>query len=81
MRRPRDTYRYILRDGRDIVQYGISNDPDVRLSGHEGDGKRFSTMTVAGPAVTRESALAWERTRIEEYCRTHDGKKPKYNKV
>jgi len=38
-------------------------------------------MTVVGPAVSRESALQWERTRIEEYCRTHDGKKPRYNKV
>jgi len=37
--------------------------------------------TVVGPAVTRESALQRERTRIEEYCRTPDGKKARYNKV
>jgi predicted GIY-YIG superfamily endonuclease len=79
--RPRDTYRYVLRDGRDIVQYGISHDPDVRVNTHSTDRKRFTGMTVVGPAVTRESALQWERTRIEEYCRAHGGKRPRYNKI
>jgi predicted GIY-YIG superfamily endonuclease len=81
MSRKRDTYRYVLRDGRDIVQYGISNDPEARVGEHADDRKRFTTMSVVGPVVTRESALQWERTRIEEYCRTHAGKKPRYNKV
>jgi len=79
--RPRDTYRYVLRDGRNIVQYGVSDDPDARAIEHSGDRKRFTSITVVGPAVTRESALQWERTRIEEYCQTHGGKKPRYNKV
>jgi hypothetical protein len=38
-------------------------------------------MTVVGPAVTKESALAWERTQIEQYCRAHGGRRPRYNKV
>jgi hypothetical protein len=38
-------------------------------------------MTVEGPAVTREAALVWERTRIEQYCRAHGGDKPRYNKI
>jgi predicted GIY-YIG superfamily endonuclease len=79
--RKRDTYRYILRDGRDVVQYGVSSDPETRANAHSDDRKRFTSMVVVGPAVTRESALQWERTRIEEYCRTHNGKKPRYNKV
>lgn len=79
--RPRDTYRYVLRDGRDIVQYGVSNDPSTRIDAHSDDSKRFTSMTVVGPAVTREAALLWERTRIEEYCRTHGGKRPRYNKI
>lgn len=79
--RKRETYRYILRDGRDIVQYGVSDDPEARVNEHSSDHKRFTTMTVVGPAVTRESALSWERARIEEYCRTHGGKRPRYNKV
>jgi len=80
-RRDRDTYRYVLRDGRDIVQYGVSEDPETRVYQHSGDNKRFTTMTIVGPAVTREAALQWERTQIEQYCRTHRGKKPRYNKV
>ena len=80
MNRPRDTYRYVLRDGRDVVMYGITDDPDARLQEHERN-RRNVTMTVVGQAVTRESALAWERTQIEQYCRSHDGKRPRYNKV
>jgi predicted GIY-YIG superfamily endonuclease len=58
-----DTYRYVMRDGRDIVQYGVTNDPDARVNQHAGDGKRFTGVTVVGPAVTRETALEWERRR------------------
>ena len=61
MSRPRDTYRYVLRDGRDVVGYGVTNDPEARENAHA--GKRITSMTVVGSAVTRESALAWERTQ------------------
>lgn len=77
--RTRDTYRYVLRDGRDVVGYGVTNDPETRGNAHS--GKRITSMITVGPAVTRESALAWERTQIEQYCRTHGGKRPRYNKV
>ena len=80
MSRSRDTYRYVLRDGRDVVMYGVSDDPDARLEEHQRNRRNVS-MTVVGPAVTRESALAWERIQIEQYCRSQDGKKPRYNKV
>ena len=77
----RDTYRYVLRDGRKVVQYGISNGPEDRIREHASDGKRFTTMTVVGPVVTRESALDWERNRIEAYRRSHSGRMPRYNKI
>lgn len=77
----RDTYRYVLRDARRIVQYGITDDPDARASEHEQGGKRFTSMTVVGPAVTRDSALDWERERIEVYQQSHIGRMPRYNKV
>jgi len=38
-------------------------------------------MTVVGPAVTRDSALNWERNRIETYQQNHNGRRPRYNKV
>ena len=63
-RRERDTYRYVLRDGRDVVMYGVTDDPEARLQEHQRDHRRNLSMTVVGPAVTRESALAWERVQI-----------------
>ena len=77
----RDTHRYILRDGRQIVQFGISNGPLDRAEEHRNDGKRFSSVEVVGPAVTRDSALDWERYRVESYQRSHGGRRPRYNKV
>jgi predicted GIY-YIG superfamily endonuclease len=79
-RRDRDTYRYVLRDGRDIVMYGITDDPDARLTEHQRKHPQV-TMTVVSPVVTREAALAWERAMIEQYCQSHGGKRPRYNKV
>jgi hypothetical protein len=79
--KPRDTFRYVLRDGREVVQYGISDHPEARAYSHEINGKRFTGMSVVGPAVTRESAQGWERDMIEAYERSHGGKKPRYNKV
>jgi predicted GIY-YIG superfamily endonuclease len=77
----RNTHRYILRDGREIVQFGITSGPLDRLEEHLRDGKRFTTMAVVRPAVTRESALDWERDRIESYQQSHRGKRPRYNRV
>ena len=80
--RARNTYRYVLRLGREVVQYGVTDDPDARLQEHQRNHNNNSlTMTVVGPAVTRESALAWERAQIEQYCQSHGGKRPRYNKV
>jgi hypothetical protein len=79
--RPRNTHQYILRDGREIVQFGITNGPVDRAEEHLRDGKRFTTMNVVGPAVTRDAALDWERDRIEGYQQSHGGKRPRYNKV
>lgn len=77
----RDTHRYILRDGRTIVQFGITNGAIDRAMEHLRKGKRFSTMTIVGPAVKRDTALDWEREHIETYQQTHGGKRPRYNKM
>lgn len=37
--------------------------------------------TIVGQAVTRDSALDWERKRIEGYQVNHDGHRLRYNKV
>jgi hypothetical protein len=79
--RPRDTYRYVGRDGRQVVIYGISDHPEVRAYQHELAGKRITGVTVVGPPVTRDAALEWERAMIEAYQRSHGGRKPRYNKA
>ena len=77
----RDVHRYVLRDGRKTVQFGITNDDVARAQEHLNVGKRFTSMTIVGPAVTRESALEWERCQIERYQANHNGRRPRYNKV
>jgi hypothetical protein len=60
-RKDRDTYRYALRDGRDLVQFGVTEAPEARLAEHQRNHHKPNlTMTVEGPAVTREAALTWE---------------------
>ena len=77
----RDTYRYVLRDGRKTVQFGISNGPDDRVAEHLRNGKRFTSMTIEGPAVTKDSALdQGDGTGLGVYRETH-GRRPRYNKV
>jgi hypothetical protein len=59
----RDTTRYVLREGHEVVAYGVSDDPEARLQEHQRNHPRI-TMTEVRPAVTRESALAWELLRL-----------------
>jgi hypothetical protein len=70
--RPRDTYRHILREGRYIVMYGVTVDPEAREAEHRRNHPR-AVMTIEHPAVTAEAALAWERTMIEQYCQRTAG--------
>ena len=75
----RDTYNYTLRDGRKVVQFGITNNPERRIDEHERDGKRFTSVTIDFPC-SRETALELERQAIETY-KQNQGKRPRYNKV
>jgi predicted GIY-YIG superfamily endonuclease len=60
-RTKRDTYNYVLKQGRKIVYRGITNDPDRRLKEHENSGKRFSHMVVNPYPVSRKTALEREK--------------------
>ena len=77
---PRDHYRYLLYHQGAIVYIGITNDPERREQEHRDEGKRFTSMSVLRPAVTRASAERWEEERLEAYRRNHRGKNPRYNK-
>ena len=74
----RDTYNYTLRDGRKVVYYGVTNDPDRRLRQHVNSGKRFTSMCL-GIKVTKNTAEAREQRRITNY-RYKNRKNPRYNK-
>ena len=81
MSRPRDTFRYELRDHHKLVYVGITGDPTTRSQEHVSDGKRFTSMNVVGPSVTRPSAETWEEERLATYRDNHCGRNPRYNKT
>ena len=80
MARLRDTWLYEVKDGNEIVYYGISQDPDKRAIQHSNAGKRFTHINVRSVALTRESAENREKQEIQRYQRQHGGRSPKYNK-
>lgn len=75
----RDSYLYELRDSHEIVYYGITRDPNMRVTGHH-QNKRFTHMNVIGTALSRKGALERERDEIQRYQKQHGGQPPKYNK-
>lgn len=75
----RDTWLYELRDGHEIVYYGLSNNPDRREIQQINSGKRFTHMNVISVALTRGSAEYREGEEIRRYQRQHGGNPPKYN--
>jgi len=81
MAKKREHYRYELRDRRKIVYIGITDDPARRKDEHKRERKQFTSMNIVGPTVTKESAEQWEKKRIRQYCRSHRGKGPRYNKT
>ena len=81
MPKTRNHSRYELRDKGKIVYVGITRDPGRREEEHKGEGKRFGSMKVVGPAVTRDGAEKWEEERLEQYRKSHGGKNPRYNET
>ena len=76
----RDNFRYILKRGNKVVYFGVSNNLKRRLSEHKRAGFKFTSMSKNGPAVSKQSALNWERSSIKKYKKSHGGKSPEYNK-
>ncbi|MCK4477605.1 hypothetical protein KAU88_03630 [Candidatus Bathyarchaeota archaeon] len=78
-RAKRDTYIYELKDGNSIVQYGITNNPDVRVIQHDNAGKEFTHLRVIRGPMSRERAMELEAFYIQRYQRQHGGDPPEYN--
>ena len=77
----RNYHRYELRDGRQLVYVGITNDLERRREEHKDEGKRFGSMLPVGPSVTKDTAEDWEEDRLAAYRRTHGGRNPRYNET
>lgn len=77
---PRDYYRYELYDQGKIIYIGITNDPQRREEEHQAEGKKFRTMSIRGPAVSKATAERWEEKRLASFRNNHRGRNPKYNK-
>jgi predicted GIY-YIG superfamily endonuclease len=75
----RNFRKYVLKKKRRIVYAGVTDDPERREQEHRQSGKDFDKMVIEGRAVTKESALEWEKDRIAKYQRGHGGEAPKYN--
>ena len=61
MKTKRNTFRYHIKRGNEILHRGITNDLDRRHSEHKrGYGQDVKNRKI-GPKVTRESGLRWER--------------------
>lgn len=74
----RDTYRYELRRGGNVLYVGITKNPERRVIEHSAN-KDFGSMHIVGPRVSRQTAEAWETQRIDTYKRNHGGNRPMYN--
>lgn len=56
----RDTYKYQLKDGKQVVHRGITNDLNRREREHQAEYPGSKIIQV-GRRTTHEAALEWER--------------------
>lgn len=75
----RDTYKYRLKDGNEIVYYGITNDLERREQEHRSEGMNFTSMEKIGNVTTRDAAGSWEEDNIQRYKNQQQGRRPRYN--
>ncbi len=80
MVKKRDTVTYELKDGRNVVYRGTTNDPDQREAEHKAAGKSFTNMLVTSRKMTDDGAKKKEKESLAAYRKNHSGKNPKYNK-
>ena len=80
-KKQRDTVTYDLKQGREIVYRGVTNDPDEREQSHRGEGKDFDKLVVTSRRMTREGAEKKEAENLATYRKGHGGRNPKYNKT
>ena len=80
MDKKRDTVTYELKQGREIVYRGTTNDPEQREQEHRDEGKRFTHLLVTSRRMTEEGAKQKESEALQTYREGHGGLNPRYNK-
>ena len=60
MANDRDTFKYVMKIGNEIVHRGVTNDLDRRESEHQLTWSDAHILQV-GRKTTRDAALTWER--------------------
>ena len=73
-------HNYILRDGKRIVKYGITTNPNRRAVELENQGLKFTSMIIDPVALSGKTARQREKERIKAYQKSHKGRKPRHNK-
>lgn len=74
-----NTFVYALKDGHEIVYYGITYSPHERVDSHWRSGKYFTNWSVLAGPMYREYAEEREWGLIRHYQDTHRGRPPRYN--
>lgn len=57
----RDTYKYHLKRGRQVIRSGITNDLERREKEHQRDYGKDVHLQKVGRATTRDGARDWEK--------------------
>lgn len=80
MSKPRNTVNYDLKQGREVVYRGTTNDPHRREREHRAAGKDFSHLRVTSRRMTDDGAKAKEAEGLATYRKGHGGRNPRYNR-
>ena len=76
----RDTVTYVLKEGNKVVYIGTTKNPERRKEQHRQEGKKFSQLKKTSLKMTEDGAKKKEQQDLQSYRKTHQEKKPKYNK-
>jgi predicted GIY-YIG superfamily endonuclease len=71
---------YKLEKGGKAVYIGSTNDPGRRAREHADSGKKFDSLQVTSPRISKTEAERREARNINSYKKA-TGKSPKYNKT
>lgn len=72
---------YTIRDSKGRVTYvGESSNPQRRAAEHQRDGKR-GTLRVETRPMPRGFARSWEKRKLAQHRKTHEGQNPAHNKT